>query len=216
MCAKANFTYTGVPETAIWQLISQSTILPPIIRPCDTCNSICHHRPPFTMLVWPHSCYLHILWGCVDDPSNLETWSSLQESRNQDETYHFNPRSCDLPFQSQIPWPTIFNPRSCDLPKPWGEQPGCIACNLWSPVSTVAMYGKPGFTKLTKPKYAMINIAHNLASSLLETLFLSIYMTGGCLHTEFTVSYTVSQSHCNLWPYMQWLISLIKNRNSSL
>jgi len=67
-------------------------------------------QPPITMHVWSHSIFLHILWGCVDGPSNLEAWASLKDSSNQDVTYHFNAESHDLPFQSQIAWPTNANP----------------------------------------------------------------------------------------------------------
>ncbi len=38
---------------------------------------------------------------------------------------------------------------------------------------------------------------------------------GGCFQDSYTGSYTQSQSHDILQPYMQWLILLIKTRNSS-
>jgi len=58
---QGRFLFFGVPETAIKLITSQSTITPPIIKLCDQCISICHHRPPITMHVWSHSPFLHIL-----------------------------------------------------------------------------------------------------------------------------------------------------------
>jgi len=52
---QGQFHIFGDLAPAIRQIISQSTILPPIIKPCDPHISIYHPKPPITMLVSPHN-----------------------------------------------------------------------------------------------------------------------------------------------------------------